>query len=342
MAGRRGVTIHDVAARVGVSPMTVSNVLSENTARQKHVSQETRVRVLEAVRLLKYRPNANAVSLRRRRTNIIGVYGGYNYVNAENAFFATILGGLQAGCDQHRKDLLVHGTFRGMAVSDIVNEMADGRVDGLILYSPRNHPLVEMLVESALPVVAITDALVSFPSVVADDWQGGRMQANHLAEKGHQRVAFITSTLSLSYSMTSVERRWEGFADQAKSHGMQVTRIPVPHVGNAPHVTEADLGWLNVPPEERPTAVVCWNDLTAYDLLGCCQRMGIRVPEELAVVGYDGVMSTRGMYRRLTTVRAPWSQVASKAVTILVDLIEDKEVPPETILPGELIVGDTT
>ncbi|MDX1933067.1 MAG: LacI family DNA-binding transcriptional regulator [Capsulimonadales bacterium] len=340
MAGRKNVTIHDVAARVGVSPMTVSNVLSQNTARRKHVSEETRARVLEAVRLLKYRPNANAISLRRKRTNIIGLFGGYGYVNAENAFLATILGGLQAACDRYEKDLLVHGTFRGGAVSDIFSEVADGRIDGLILYTSRNHPLVEMLAESALSVVAITDAVPFFPSVLVDDRLGGRMQADHLAERGHHRVVAITSKSAAV--MRSVSDRLEGFLERATSYGMEVLIRAVAHSGNAPHITEADLDWLSLPAEIRPTAAVCWNDLTAYDLLGCCFHMGVRVPEELAIVGFDGVMSSRGIYRRLTTVRAPWSEVASTAVKVLIDVMEGSDVPQETVLQGQFIIGDTT
>ncbi|HZP84274.1 MAG TPA: LacI family DNA-binding transcriptional regulator, partial [Chthonomonadaceae bacterium] len=159
MADKKAVTISDVAARAGVSMMTVSNVLSNNQARRRHVSEETRARVLEAIEQMKYRPNANARSLRRRRTNIIGFYAGHGYINPENAFLAAILGGLKEGCDAHRKDLLIHGTFRGKEITDIYMELADGRIDGLVLYAPTNDPLIALLAESALPVIALADAV---------------------------------------------------------------------------------------------------------------------------------------------------------------------------------------
>src|SRR5262249_8954496 len=108
----------DVAERAGVSKMTVSAVLN-GTSTHVRVSEPTRQRVLEAARELDYRPNAVARSLRRRQTNIIGVYCGFGYMNARLAFLSEIIGGLQEGCDCHRKDLLLHGVFRGRSVEDI-------------------------------------------------------------------------------------------------------------------------------------------------------------------------------------------------------------------------------
>jgi DNA-binding LacI/PurR family transcriptional regulator len=304
MAGHKAVTIHDVARRAGVSTMTVSNVLSSNRLRQRHVSEETRQRVMAVVREMNYRPNANAVSLRSRRTNIIGVYAGYGYINPENAFLAAILGGLHEGCDLHQKDLLIHGTFRGSSVADIYAELADGRIDGLVLYTPILDPLVERLANSALPVVALADAVPILPSVVVDDALGGRLQAEYLAGKGHRRVKYLCS----SGQQESTVRRQRAFCRAACDFGMEVTEQPCRHVRNGPHISEEEARWLDMPPGVRPTAAVCWNDPTAYDLLEHCQRRELRVPEELAIVGFDGVFPTRGLRQRLTTIRAPWKR----------------------------------
>jgi DNA-binding LacI/PurR family transcriptional regulator len=337
MADKKAVTISDVAARAGVSMMTVSNVLSNNQARRRHVSEETRARVLEAIEQMKYRPNANARSLRRRRTNIIGFYAGHGYINPENAFLAAILGGLQEGCDAHRKDLLIHGTFRGKEVADIYLELADGRIDGLVLYSPTNDPLVELLAESSLPVVAIADAVPILPSVVVDDAAGAHLQAEYLAQRGHRRIAYHSS----ARFQVSAERRLAAFRDAAAASGLEVLEYPSAHARNEAHVSEDVVRWLDAPPGERPTAAVCWNDVAAYDLLYHCLKRGLRVPEDVAILGFDGVIPSRGLGRRLTTIRAPWASVAQTAVALLVQEIEGGTVAQETTLPVELVLGDT-
>ncbi len=319
--------------------MTVSNVLSGNKARSRHVSEATRARVLVAIQEMRFHPNATARSLRRRRTNIIGFYAGRGYINPESAFLAAILGGLQEGCDAHRKDLLIHGTFRGKEVADIYAELADGRIDGLVLYSPPGDPLAEALAESSLPVVALVDADPMLPSVGVDDVAGSRLQAEYLAWKGHRRIAYHSAH---NYeTVISAKRRLVAFREAADRLGLELAEYPSAYYRNESHVSEQGVRWLDASTETRATAAVCWNDVTAYDFLEHCLRRGISVPEEIAIVGFDGVIPTRGVGRKLTTIRAPWAKVAQTAVTLLVRLIEGEPVEPETMLPVELVIGDT-
>src|SRR5579872_493916 len=154
----------DVARRAGVSLMTVSAVINGKAA-ERRISRDTQARVAEIARLMDYRPNAIARSLRRRFTNVIGLYSGLGYLNAAHPFLAELIGGLQEGCDQHQKDLLLHGTFRGRSVEDIYAELVDGRLDGLIVQAPPEDPLVNQLAASHLPVIAAVDAISSVPSV---------------------------------------------------------------------------------------------------------------------------------------------------------------------------------
>src|SRR5438067_446452 len=148
----------DVAERAGVSLMTVSAVVNGRTA-ERRISSATRDRVEEIARFLDYRPNGVARSLRRRSTNVVGVYSGIGYLNAANPFLSEFIGGLQEGCDEHQKDLLLHGTFRGRSVDDIYAELVDGRLDGLIVQAPPSDPLVDRLAASHFPVVAAVDAI---------------------------------------------------------------------------------------------------------------------------------------------------------------------------------------
>lgn len=317
--------------------MTVSNVLSSNEERNRHVSEATRTKVLETVGHLQFRPNATARSLRRRSTNIIGVYTGHGYLNAENSFLAAILGGLQEGCDRHAKDLLIHGTFPGRSYAEIYAELADGRIDGLVLYAPVADPLAELLANSFLPVIALTDGMPTLPSVVVDDAKGSQIIVKYLAAQGHRHIIYH----ACMRPMMSATRRLEACREAGQACGVQVTVQPTPNIQNGSHISEETITWLGLPAGQRPTAAVCWNDLTAYDLLERCERQGIRVPEEVAIVGFDDVISHHGMRRQLTTIHAPWADVGRTAIDLLVERFKGETIPAETVLPVKLVVGNT-
>lgn len=331
---QRKITMRDVAREVGVSQMTVSAVLGGKSV-QARISETTQVRVLEIAREMGYQPNAIARSLRRRSTNVIGFYSGYGYLDTHNAFLAEIISGLQQGCEQHRKDLLLHGVYRGASVEDIYTELMDGRIDGLVLNAGPNDPLADRLAASQLPVVALVDAIPTLPSVVAADAEGSAYLAAHLAEQGHRRVLYRYSNHKC---LVSALRRREAFLRKATEHGMEV-RLWEDNITCPADIS--GLSWFQEAPERRPTAVVCWNDLAAYELLTQCRKYGLRAPDDLAVVGFDGVSTPFDFVWRLTTVRAPWAEAARTAVELLIAQIQGEPVPQETELPVELVCGDT-
>jgi len=124
-----------------------------------------------------------------RSTNVIGIYSGIGYLNAVSPFLSELIGGLQEGCDQHHKDLLVHGTFRGLSVDDVYAELLDGRLDGLVVQALPSDPLVVRLAASHLPVVALADAISSVPSVVVDDYAGGACSGRARCREGSSPTA---------------------------------------------------------------------------------------------------------------------------------------------------------
>ncbi|HLH80539.1 MAG TPA: LacI family DNA-binding transcriptional regulator [Chthonomonas sp.] len=334
--GRKMVTLEDVAKRAGVSRMTVSAVLNRNMTHVR-VSNATQQRVLQAATELDYFPNAIARSLRKKRTGIVGFYGGLGYLNASLPFYSEIIGGLQRGCDQHRLDLLVHGTFPRRSVKDIYAELVDGRLDGLIVHTSADDPLATLLAKSHLPVVALADAIESLPSVVVDDFTGGKLQAEHLAYKEHSHVLYRASNRPL----VSVCRRYDGFMERAQSYRMRVTTWQGPE--NIAHNDKAVDTFCELLLSSQATAVVCWNDMSALDTLVICRDRGLNVPNDIAVVGYDGIRTMGSLFHRLTTVKAPWFDVASQAIALLVEQIarRDKEQQKEVVLPVEFVYGDT-
>src|SRR5579871_1386114 len=207
------VTTYDIAQKLGISQSTVSRIL--NGAKGYRVAENTRLRVQEVARQMGYRPNSIARSLRKRRTNIVGFYGGYGYLNARNAYIASVIGALQQACDTEILDILLHGAFRQRTTDDVFGELVDRRIDGLFLHTLSTDPLVELLVESSLPVVAISDALPGLASVVADDRDGIRQTIEYLFARGHRRIAYLAP----EPRFVSVENRVDAFQREMHARG---------------------------------------------------------------------------------------------------------------------------
>ena len=341
------VKAKDIARELNLSQPTVSRILSGDA--RHRASDQTRQRVVEAARRMGYRPNALASSLRRGRTGIVGLHTNHNY-DARNDFFGTVIGGLQCACNARGLDLLLHSALHGRAPEQMFDRLRDGRVDGLILHSSSDDPLVAMLSESSLPVVSVADILPGLAGVTCDDAAGMRLLIEHLWNRGYRRYVFLAPRVSLF----SVERRREVFEDELQKRGLppecrQVKRVAFEEA--APLLDELPVsGEARV--EER-TAVCCWNDRTAYNLLRECRERGVRVPQALAVAGFDGFRDDKMPGGQLLTVSCPWADVASRALEVLAQLIEERagEAPegklmgekrlPEERLPVALLEGDT-
>lgn len=327
--GRLQVKLQDVAERAGVSVMTVSLALREDGA--KRMSAETRERVLRAAKELRYQPNARARAFRLGRTNVIGLYAGYGYINVRSPFFTEIVSGLQEGCEAVRKDLLLHGIFHGTSPDDIYLELADGRIDGLIATMPPNDPLGVKLLQSGLPVVAVSDAIEGMPCITVDDAGGLRAVVDHLHAKGHRRIEFVMSParpVSALRREAEFRRRCEELGIEASSTTIEEDRIVHDLVANA--------GARGI------TAFVCWNDVVARMMLEAARAQGIRVPNDLAITGFDGCPTPFTDPFPLTTVVAPWAEAAREAVHRLDELLREGSTTSETILPVQFAAGATT
>lgn len=322
-------TLVDVARQAGVNKVTASIVLSGGQGNTR-VSDATRQRILLAAESLHYQPNALARSLRSRRTHTVGFYMS-NFIDPRDLFLAEIMSGLQQECQEHRRDFLMHGTFEGRSTDEVYMHLLNGKVDGLVLHVDSNDPLLPRLANSHLRVVAVANPVPPLPSVTVDDAHGSRLLAAHLAQKGHRRILYAACPFPLS----SAVRREAAFAEAAHCLQMTVTARPTDPSGSAPP------GFLDLPGGGRPTAMVCWNDLAAYRLITQFRALGVRVPEDLAVAGFDGMTSEIPPAYRLTTICAPWLTVARTAVSLLCSA-PGKPMPEETVLPVEFVAGETT
>ena len=331
----RPATMSDVAERAQVSKVAVSVVL-HGTRTNTRVAETTRQRILQAAQDLQYTPNHLARALLRRRMNIIGLYLGDKYLDTRSLFMSEVVAGMQIGCHIHRKDLLIHGTFRGQSVADIHAEMLGGKIDGLVMFAKPDDPLAMRLAASSLPAVAIVDAVPNLPSVVADDRGGSEALAAHLAGRGHRQVLYRRGPVT----QTSTVRRCLAFREAAAMHGMAVVEDASIIFTDGP-LSRWEQDLLAGPADQRPTAVVCATDRIAYATVDYCQSLGLQVPGDISVTGFDGMVPEMQPAVQLTTIKAPWAEVARVAVDLLMERLAGREILPETVLPVELVLGRT-
>jgi DNA-binding LacI/PurR family transcriptional regulator len=283
---------------------------------------------------MQYRRSALARSIRRGYTNIIGFYSGFGTVSMDNPFIVEVFRGIQDGCNQYRKDLLIHGTFRGTSTDDIYDELTCGKIDGLVIFSPLDDNLIQRLRTDPLPVVAIAESVPGLPSIVMDDVDAGRQVARHLHARGHRHVVFRMPCSSF----LGPAKRLKGLQQEAEALGMKVAVV---QENNVPlfDLSEEERAIVLSKASDRPSAVVCWCDASASVFLKFLADHNVLVPNEIAVVGFDGFNLPFARGADLTTVVSPWAEVGRMAVSLLVDEESDKG---GASLPVRLRVGDTT
>jgi LacI family transcriptional regulator len=327
----KAATLDDVAALAGVTRMAVSVVLNGSKSGTR-VSQAKREAILAAAKTLHYRPNLVAKSLARRATHIFGFYSGFDYLDVRNPFIGEITAGLLEACSVCRRDLLLHTIFRGHNINNLHDELVSGKIDGLVIWAPEDDPLAALLRDSHLPVVSIVESIPPFPSVTVEDYAGSFEIGRFLFEKGHRCLIYWTQRRPSA----SRRQRLKAIQDAAIQFGLDL-RLVVDPTANELLESLNDSGTTGL----RPTALACWNDMVALQALAICRRAGISVPADVSITGFDGIRSFNELDICLTSVSAPWSQVASIAISHLVDLTQGKEVPLETVLPVHMIQGET-
>lgn len=279
-----------------------------------------------------YSPHAVASSLREGRTRVIGFHNQESELDARNVFMAEVIRSLQQACLEIGHFLLLHNFTTDAPVSDKMAALTCGRIDGLVVHLRENDPLAQGIAQSGLPAVAIADRVECIPSVGCDDRNGIRQVIKHLEEHGHERIAFAYSP----YPLEAAQVRHQAYIEEMERRGWQPVSVPCSN-----HETDITLQALqSLTP--RPTAVCCWNDVSAVCLLRACSRAGVGVPDDLAVVGFDGLVDSRLLPRNLTTVDAHWAQITQTAVQTLMAMLRGESVPWVTDIPPTLQIGETT
>ena len=331
------LTLDEVARHAGVSRSTVSRVINKHP----NVSAATRTRVEAAIKRSGYRPHAVARSLATNRTNILGMVVPESVTKLfTDPYFPLMLRGATEACNRQGYHLML-SLFTGSVESSIMHDRVarSGYLDGVIAANASlDDTLVASLVEEGVRFVNIgrhPDDRINYVDV--DNTGGAIMATEHLIRLGHTRIATIAGPLD----MTPAQDRLNGFQQVMNTH-----RLPV----SEGFVTEADfteaggrVAMQHLVPL-KPTAVFAASDSMAVGAIKAVRTAGLRVPEDIAVVGFDDIPSALTIDPELTTIRQPIERIGRLAVEMLINLI-DRELtegrqpsPQRTVLPTELVV----
>ncbi len=346
MAKKKPATLSDIAATVGVAPMTVSRVVNQNG----YVSERTREKVLQAIKDLNYRRNGSARNLKRQCTETIGLVLG----DISNPYSTELANAVRETLSARGFSLFIciseHSAKEDIAA---IGSLVNHSVDGLIVATRSNKGGDEYLgeiVESNVPVVVIGREFhhPSVDYVATDNLNGGFEATQHLIDLGHTRIGFIGATLSGGSSL----KRLQGYLKALAEHNIPVDERlitgPKEAISEVPGYSTERIGYegmkrlLSLP--HRPTAIFARNDFTAIGAMTAIKEAALRIPEDIAIVGFDDIPLAVHTSPPLTTVRQPMRLQGQLAAEMLLERIQHDEIENrrEHTLNCELIIRNST
>jgi LacI family transcriptional regulator, galactose operon repressor len=333
--GRR-ITSQDVAKRAGVSRTTVSFVL--NDVKEANISEETRQRVLAAAQELQYVPDATAQALASGRTRTLGMVFRTHPHGVADLAHMQILQGLMSVASQSGVRLLVDIVNENDPADTYISLSRNKRIDGLILSDPRgdDRALYELL-QDDFPIVLLGRLPgVHVASVEFDNRGGARAAVDHLVSQGHRQIGFIGYA---PVHFTGVSERLHGYHDALAAAGIpcddQLVCFGDFNDTGAGFASATSLLALRAP----PTALFVSSDVLAFPTLTAIHQHGLRIPDDIAVVGFDDNPLSRYAFPPLTSVYLPFEEMGRRAGEMLVDLLLHPDEPKrEILLDTQLIV----
>jgi LacI family transcriptional regulator, repressor for deo operon, udp, cdd, tsx, nupC, and nupG len=328
--------IYEVAKRAGVSPATVSRVMS----RPSVVSMRTRQRVLEAVELLGYAPNSTAKNLRTSRTAKLLV----TVPDISNPFFSLILQGIEDAAQREGYSVLLGDTQHNEEREDRYALMLKRKeADGLIFLGHRLPKEAASMVQAMAPCCAPVvngcefNPRLGIPSVHIDNAKAASDAMEHLYALGHHRIGIVTGPLVSPLSRD----RLRGALSRARTIDTDEDVVVVHGDFSIESGEDAAERLLGHP--HPPTAIFCFNDEMAIGVVDVARRRRIAVPEELSVVGFDDMRFARYMNPPLTTVAQPMREIGEGTVRMLLQILSDDSVVPRSVtLPHRLVTRAST
>jgi DNA-binding LacI/PurR family transcriptional regulator len=337
--GERGakvpVSIKDIAQAANVTPGTVSRALRDSP----RVNAETKKRIQRLANEMGYSPDALARSLVLGRTQTVGVV----VTTMTDPFIGAIVQIIESAAHEHGYTVIL-ASSNDIPEREIeaVRMLQSRRVDGVIVTSSRVGALYqERLEQLNVPVVLINNLVqhngrYTF-SIAIDNRHGGWLAASHLTQQGHRRIAYVASPADRGDNA----ERMAGYRDALREGGVECDpSLVVPGTGRAGGGQQALPALLSL--DDAPSAVFCYNDMTAIGLMDAARKAGLSVPHDLAVVGFDDIAFAQFAHPPLTTIAQPMAELGEGAVEMVLQLLTDDveaEAPvTDVMVQGRLVV----
>jgi len=338
------VTLEDVAKRAGVSPKTVSYVIRNLPG----VSEETAKRVWQAINELGYRPNKAARNLatgKESRNELLAFLLPRRFAEVLDPFYYAVLRGAEAEVVKHNYSLIFSAFDDPSQESFVLPKcVLEVSVDGVLVAHYAGKEFLQILDKRGIPVVLIDAYLEDWPlNCVITDNEGGAFKAvSHLIELGHRSIACVTGHYK---KPSSFRDRVKGYRRALEAHGIAFNEDLLVSIETR-HLTPED-GYLVTKAflESKPnvTAIFATNDPLASGVMRAIRELGLRIPDDISVIGFDDVDWAMHTSPALTTIRVFKEEMGRLAVQRLMSIINEPETPPvKLVMPTELIVREST
>lgn len=329
---RGAVTIKDVAREAGVGLMTVSRVI--NGVPGKKFSEETARRVRAAIKQLGYEPNHVARSLRGRRSGVIGLIT----TNVADPFWASCARGVELESrKQNYVPILVATDEDCLLEERQVAALQGRRVDGLLLVSTYRSKRTSLTARLAqIPTVAIDRPISGFKSdcVLINNEQAAYNATRHLIGHGHRRIAFV----GYGEQLYTVHERIEGYTRAMKEAGL----MPLIRAGATGPADARQLAYGTLTMSGAPSAIFGSNSLALHGVMEAAERIGVRIPQDVAIAGFEDFRWASFVKPALTVIRQPGEEMGRRAAQLLFERLAGKSGPPQSIvLDTELVIRES-
>lgn len=325
------IKLEDVAKKAGLSKATVSLALNGN----EKVNIKTRKRVEKIAREMGYRPNPYAQKLATRKSKQIGLI----IPDIENVYYASLVHHISYELNKNQYGLIISTSINSIINEErIIEEMIENRVDGLLL-APVNQPnnnasYLEKLEQINIPMAFVTSmySKVKHPCVMCDLYDGMVKGITALFQKGYRKIALLSGPKG-AYSL---DLRLQGYQDALRTFNLSCERVY--HLDDVSY--SQAYRWIQNLPFITSDAFVCVNDMMALGVINALLAQGIKVPENIAVMGYDDVIFADVSPVPITTVQQNIAALSTRAVDLILDMIRKKSTvnPPHVMLPCNLVL----
>lgn len=327
-------TILDVARLAGVSTATVSRVINSPDS----VRDQTREKVRLAMTKCNYKYNALARGFVTKRSNTIGLI----IPTINNPVFADSTLGVQEYADKKNiKVVLGNSYYKYSQEENLINVLREGQVDGLIITTTNlKGEILKSLIDDNFPFVLLFSTIKSGPisAVGIDNYRGGYVATEHLVSLGHKCIGMVAG----KFTMTDRSfHRWHGYKKCLKNHGIPYDKELLVQTDYSLSGGRNSIKKLLRLPHP-PTAVFCSNDYIALGAIKGAREMGLNLPEDLSIVGFDDVQTASYMVPALTTIRQPAYAMGQRAAELLLHIIEKKSKPVQDMMDSALIIREST